>query len=410
VNNELFSKFNYQILLHTRYHLSEPGALYVTHTLRQFAISLIGIFLPIYIYSLSSAYLIFNQNEIINGIVWVLMYFFLRSISVLLFTLMLGNVLFTKIRFQRSIFFSLLLLVGEITLWMLAGNNLYLMLLAGFVAGLKVVLYWIPYHIYFIRKFDDKSGHFGARTGVRFFLVRLVTGLGPVAAGYIISTFGFNVLFIIGAVLIIASGFPVLLSVHEGKHRKHDVTDVIKRYYFNKRFKKLSLAFTGEGIEAVVYASVWPILLIVGLQSFVKVGVLSSVSLILSALTVLAVGKIMDKHGSKVIHGFGVAINSAIQIIKAFIIAPISLYAVDILERLNSPLYSLPNIALPYEKAKRSGDSDFIIYREIAVHNSLFLTSGILIIALSSMGVWRWVFAIAALGSLMTYFFDLDKN
>lgn len=410
INNH--TKFHVGLVHHLprkKAHISEHFALYLTQTMRVFAVSLVGVFLPIYIYINSSNYLIFHSNPTINGIIWGLSYFFLRSLGTLLFTLLLGKLIFSKFHLNRSLFASLIIQVFEIILWLMAKNNLYLMLLAGFLAGLKITLYWIPYHIYFVKKF--KGDNYGQRTGMRYVLEKLSTGITPFIGGLVISVFGFEALFAFSVILILAAGLPVLLAVHEWKHRDHNVVDVFNNFIKNKKYKLMSIAHFGEGSEQAIYYIMWPILMYIGIASFVKIGTLVSIATIISVFTSILAGKSLDKYGSQKIHAVGVFFNTILYIPRVFIVKPIWLYVIDIADRLNSPMYSLPNMALAYEKAKRSSSgSDYIIFREITIHLGIALTAGILIFVLMQINVWRWVFLIAAFTSSLTYLMDIDKN
>lgn len=387
--------------------IGEHAALYLTHTMRQMSVALIGIFLPIYIYEISPNFLIFSQSHEINGVAWVLLFFCMRSFGTLVFTYILGNSLFSKIHLQRAIIISFFVLIAEMLVLLYADRNLYLIIIAGLLAGLKVTTYWIPYHGFFVKKMGDVSGHFGKKTGIRFSLVRIVTGLAPFVGGLIITVFGFNVLFIASIMLLVVASIPILNSVNEGSHIKHDPLKITRDYLLKKKYAKVTLAFFGDGAEALVYAIFWPILLFVVLDNFVKLGSLNSVSLLISSISMYFVGRLVDKYGSKLVHGVGIFINSAFYIPRIFISNALFFYGLDVADRFNSAFYSVPNMTLAYEKAaKAENASDFIIYRELAIHVSIVLFSCILMVILPIVGVWRWVFAIAAIGSILTYLLD----
>ena len=125
----------------------------------------------------------------------------------------------------------------------------------------------------------------------------------------------------------------------------------------------------------------------------------------------VAAGKAIDKYGTKLIHGVGVFINTILHIPRVFVRTAFSLYAIDIVDRLNSQFYTIPNIVLSYEKAKRNDrPTDFIIYRELTIHTVITVVCAALAITLSLVDVWRWIFLVAALGSSLVYFMDLDRN
>ena len=180
----------------------------------------------------------FSQDKVINGIIWVLGYFLLRSVGVLITIFTIGDAIFSKIQFNRAIFISFIVLIIEICLWFLAKQNMYLILAAGLIAGLKVTLYWVPYHIFFIRKIKTVEGHYGKQTGFRFFLVRLASGVTPFLGGVIISSFGFNALFMMSIVLLLVAGLPLMSNVSEGRHNHtHNIRQIMKDFLLNKKYK-----------------------------------------------------------------------------------------------------------------------------------------------------------------------------
>lgn len=394
------------------FHVHEDSALYITHTIRTIAVNLVGIFLPLYIFTISHAYLYFSDDKIINGIVWVLGYFLLRSVGVLLTIATIGSAIFSKILFQRSILLSCIALIAEICLWFLAKQNIYLILVSGLIAGIQLTLYWVPYHIFFIRKIKTVAGHYGKQTSLRFFFVRLTSGVTPFIGGVIIATFGFSALFVISILLVLVSVLPIMSSVHEEKHtHTHDLKKILRKFYFNKKYKLMTLSYLGDGADAIIYAIFWPILLFTVLDDFVKVGFINALSLTASAVSVLWVGKLLDKKGSKLIHGIGVVFNSLLYIPRMLFSSVGLFYAIDVVDRINSSFYALPNMSLAYEKAKRSGDDgNFTVYRELVIHTSIIVVCSLVIVLVLFLGVWKWVFIIAMIGSLMTYLMDFDKN
>ncbi|MFC1756214.1 hypothetical protein ACFLZK_02365, partial [Patescibacteria group bacterium] len=278
---EFSSKQNFNLDFHLyreKIRISEHTALYLTHTMRALAVSLIGIFLPIYIFTISGEYLLFHQDPIINGLSWVLSYFLLRSVSTWIATVLLGDLIFSKIHFQLSMVISFVILIAEILLWYLSQGSLYLILLAGVLAGFKVTMYWIPYHIFFVRKAGRKKKQFGRKTGMRFFLVRIISGIGPAIGGLIIMNYGFNALFMTSILILVVAALPIALVVHEWKHKKHNVVGIVKNYLLNPKYIKQNLSFMGSSMDGMIYSVFWPVLLYLVLDNFSKIGFLNSFS------------------------------------------------------------------------------------------------------------------------------------
>ena len=411
---EFGSKQNFNLDFHfyrEKIRISEHTALYLTHTMRVLAISLIGIFLPIYIFTISGNYMLFHHDPIINGLSWILSYFLLRSVFTWLATMILGNLIFSKIHFQLSMVISFVVLIAEILLWYLSQGNLYLILLAGALAGFKVTLYWIPYHIFFVRKAGRKrKQQFGKKIGMRFFLVRIISGIGPAIGGLIIVNYGFNALFMTSILILVVAALPIALIVHEWEHHKHSVIGVVEKYLFNPKYLRLNLSFIGSGMDSIIYSIFWPVLLFLVLENFTKIGFLNSFSFLVSSATVLIIGKYIDKHGTKVIHGIGAFLNSLLYLPRMIFGNPFLFYALDLSDRLIMGTYTLPQMALAYEKARKVNGSDFIIFRELSLHAGIIFTVATSLVALQFISNWKLLFALAMIGSLLTYFIETDKN
>jgi len=389
---------------------SESAALYLTNTIRVLAVSLVGIFLPIYIYNISKSYLFFNQDIVINGISWVIAYFLLRSIFTLVSLLFLGNLIFSKIHFQLSMIISFVFLVTEILLWYLSAGNLFLILIAGVLAGFKVTLYWVPYHIFFLRKSGRKIKSFGKNTSTRFFLTRIISSIGPAIGGLIIINFGFNVLFMTSILLLVVSALPIALVIHDWKHREHNMVKVIRKYVLNSKYKRIAISYIGEGVDSLIYVIFWPILLYLVINNFAKIGFINSLSFLLSSIAILQIGRLIDKHGAYKIHGIGVIINSLLYIPRMFFRVPALFYSLDVADKFVTGMYSLPIMSTTYEKARKLGGSDYILFREVCIHVGAIAALALILVVIQLTSTWVWVFGLAMIGSIMTFFIETDEN
>ncbi len=361
--SKIFSFFN-----HVHFHLDESHSLYLTSTLKTFAESLIGVFIPIFIFTLDNKPQI-HSNILLSNIIWVLIFYLVRSTTVLIIIPSMINLVFSKLNFKMSIFVSGITLALALVFISLAQFNYAFLFVAAILMSFDTILYWIPYHILFIRKAASADGKFGKNSGIRFFLNRAASALGPVIGGIIVATAGFTSLFTIGVILIIVSAFPILFSIHEHKHKPHNAIKIFLNYFKKRSQIPYTLAFSSMSTESALYGIFWPVLLLITIESFTKVGLISSVSLAFSAIASIQVGKFIDKHGEKTVHKIGITINSILYIPRAFIVNPLFMYGIDIADRLNSTIYGIPFNAVMYRHAREcKHDSEFIIFRNIMVH------------------------------------------
>ncbi|MBN1162433.1 hypothetical protein JXA34_01675 [Patescibacteria group bacterium] len=396
--------------LNPKYYLKEETAVYMTHVMKHLALSLIAIYIPMYIFTQTKSYNLFHIDETVNGILWTLSYYAVKSFIALLVVLLLSPLIFSRINFQRSLLISSVAQIIEIILLIKGANNPKIIILASAFSALEVIFYWIPYHILFLKKTIDSTNNFGQKTSLRFFLHRLCAGVSPLIGGIVLSKFGYNTLFISALVLIFMSSFPIITMVQEWKHHKHSVKNVMKELCLNKKYALITTSLCGQALQSLILAVFWPVLLYLVLQNFVKIGLLKSVSLLATSFALLIVGKWVDKGKSQLVHSIGVTLSTLIDMAKVFVIKPLGVYLIDIFDNLNTPMYGLPNMVLFYEKAKRLGTSDFVIYREIVLHAFIVFSALIIGALLLTTTNWRLFFSLAAVGALMAYAIDFDKN
>jgi MFS family permease len=271
-------------------------------------------------------------------------------------------------------------------------------------------MYWIPYHIFFLRKSNKKKKTFGKSTGLRFFLVRIISGIGPAIGGLIIVNFGFNALFMTSIIVLVIAALPIALVIHEWKHKDHKILEIIEKRLFNPKNIKSNLSFMGSSAESILYSAMWPILLFLVIDNFASIGFLNTFSFLVSSVTVLLIGKFIDKHGSKLIHGVGASLNTLLYLPRMIFSNPYLFYALDITDRLIMGTYTLPMMSLAYKKARKRGGSDYFIYRELSCHAGVIIGVSISLIALQFIHDWRLLFAIAMIGSLLGYLIQTEDN
>lgn len=389
---------------------SESAALYMTHTIRHLATSLIGIFLPIFIFTLEGKFM-FHDDVVINGIIWIFYYYMLRSATFIVFLTTITNFVFTRLHLLKSILISIIFLALNIVCWFLAQYHPAFLFLGAVLSGCNAFFYWLPYHIFFVRKSQEKNGHFGKNVELRDFLLKIAGAIGPVLGGITIMMAGFGFLFTASVLILFLAIIPLLVSLHEHKHAPHDTKKIMNNYLLNPAYKKISFALAGASMESLILGTLWPVLLFIVLANFEKIGFLSSASVFLSALTALFVGRLVDRVSMKKVHLVGVVINSLMYVPRLLFSTPWVLYSVDILDKLNGSAYSIPLVSQTYEKAKRLGESDFIIYREMVVHTTLAVSSCLIIVVFTLFTFnWRYLFVLGTIASMATYLMSMDDH
>lgn len=400
--------------LHLHDHPSLP--LYLTNTIKSFALSIAGLYVPIFIFVTFKNYLIFHHNEIVNGIYFILIFYFLRSLFTLFLMEKIVNFIFGWINFKWSIFISNILLACAIYSLVISERNMPFLFLSSLIFSIETLLYWIPFHTNFVRilKGANGAGRFGKSTAMRFFLASIASAAGPAFGGVIIKMYGFDMLFIITTVLLVISALPVLFGTHERKHGKHNLNQILKKYTNEKSYRFNIIAQTASGIDGNLYPIFAPLLLfIVADQNTSSVGFVISIAVLLASVFTIFAGRLCDTQKTRRIQKISTLVNSLFYIPRIFIGTPGILYLVDIFDKINGSFLSVPLMSTAYDQAKaEENETDYIIYREFFLHFGVII--GIIIFGtlLAFFENWRLVFALLALLSPLTYFiyFSVKPN
>ncbi len=384
------------------YTNEEANALYATHAIMGLACTLVGIYIPLYIFELASNFPNLVERGIINSLVYICLFYALSSLTVILSTVIF-DVLLARITLKKSMFYSIMLFIAHFFFVLWADTNVYALIPAAILWGLHITLYYIPYHIFFARRADDGDKKYGSETGRRDFYVGVFAAMGPLLGGLIITQMGFTALYLIAMILLLVSTIPILVFVEENKHFRHKFKDIYKGYFINKDYAGTTLSLGGIITSATIFGIFWSVMLYLGLSSFTEIGFLNTLPGIFSTVLMLIVGKIIDLKGKRVIHAFGVVINTAMHVSRLFFGSIGFLYANNIIDVINSSAYSVPFNAKIYEKSLESNVIDFMIYRELVLHLTRLFIILFVIGLLLLTGTWRWVFIVGSLGSALTY-------
>ncbi|HEC66749.1 MAG TPA: MFS transporter [bacterium] len=325
----------------------ELNELYISVAIKSFALSMISIFIPIFLLKL--------DYSLVN----VLIFYAILNATHLLFTIPAAKIS-SKYGFKHSIFFSIpILIIFYLALYTLEQIHWPIYLLAV-VFGISNALYWIGYHIDF-SKFSDKEDR-SKEIGIAKVASSVFQVLGPIVGGLILTFIGFHAVFITVSVLLVASAIPLFFS--KDVHQPFNFS--VKEIFRGQKIKD-TLTFIGHGIESGVSSVIWPIFIFFTiLNNFTTLGLISSLSLLFSLFFVFIVGKFSDVRRRPVLK-IGVFLNTIIWGIRFFVKTTFQVFIVDSFYGVSQTLISIPFDALSYDKANKSNIVKFILFREIVI-------------------------------------------
>jgi len=365
----------------------------LSSTLRRLAISLIGLFSPVYIFRI-----VFSVADIGStikmGLIAVLVYALIFYLVKILVFPLAENLSF-KIGFKNVMLISFLPFFLFLPFIILAENHLYFLILAAIFGGCQASLFWFGYHGMFIKSVNDHcfGFHEGICNGLGIFTL-LIT---PTIGSLLIFFFGFTSLFLAAGFLAFLSAVSIVFSPTVKPY--HDAC-FLKSFLLFKQHPKNFLAYLGWGGETAIYGNLWPIFLILFLGNILAYGGILTAGILLSVLATLSIGKWVDNAKGRRVLNIGVALGAFSWLLRVIAYFPILIVVVDGFYRLTEQMISIPMDVFSYKRAISGGTSQALYFREVALNLGVivFLSVAIFLIWFN-LPFWS-VFILGFLGTL----------
>ncbi|PJE76851.1 hypothetical protein COV05_02395 [Candidatus Uhrbacteria bacterium CG10_big_fil_rev_8_21_14_0_10_48_16] len=381
---------------HHRHSLAHGAALpaLATNRLLSFmASSIVGVFLPIFLYeffdlSVTAVLLWYAVNFAVKFPfqVWAAQIF---SKIGLVSSMVIGT-------FGIMIFYWVFFLLDS-------GSSVNPFVLMGVgIFGLMIVssFYWSPFNIDFA-EFSPKEKR-GVSLAKLYSLQQLVTVIAPVIAGWVILTYGFRVNFFLGLILSGISVIPLFFLPTFSVKYEFGFYESFKRL-FSKRFRSMSLSMMAYGAENIVGVVIWPIFLFAIFDGqYLEIGTFAAIIVIIGLVFELVVGKETDRFSPGKMLKFGTGVYALGWVWKGLVDTVLGVFAASTFHNFGAILLRTPMDTLMYEQAADSGHyiDEYTVLREIALGlgRVLMLMFLILVTSLFTLGASFFVAAFVSLG------------
>ena len=303
----MLKKLIYSIAAHhhpwRKLSFDELAELYTSMTMRSLGFSLIGIFVPVYLYttgiSLQAIYLFFA-------------FFFLLRIPVSF----AAGLVVGRIGPKHSIALSTMLFIvflGLLTSYEVMGWPLWLLSTAYTLAN---GLFFIAYNTDFSK--INHSVHGGKELGWLMIFERAGGALGPVVGGLLAGLFAPQASMIFAIIVLAISLVPLFLTNEPVKtHQKIDYLP-----FNNRKYARDFVAFSSYSIVNVANGLLWPLLVAVFIftdGTYEKLGALVGLGLAVSIISARMFGVFIDKKRGKSLLRFGVYFNVIVSVCRSAI-------------------------------------------------------------------------------------------
>lgn len=255
------------------------GSRLITHA----ALSIMGVFLPTFIY--------LHYGGSLQVVVFAFVFgFLLHTLLTPLAAKLLKPIGMKKLMIVALIPFMLIALAA-LTFWDFAPTYMLILYMVSWAA--YRALYWLPYHVE-VTSFLDKD-HRGRQVSFFTNLVAILAVIAPLVGGFVIEYFGFQFVFIIGFVLILFSVIPLFFMEETHEEYSFGYWESIQNL-FAKKNRNLLYAYGGDGAQTVVAFVFWPIFIYLILDgNFAAVGAVSSVVVLATVILGTFAGELVDR-------------------------------------------------------------------------------------------------------------------
>ena len=281
----------------------ELSQIYISTFFRTMAFSLVGVFIPIFLYGLE-----YSLAEIFS---FYIAYFVART----LFHLPAGYVV-ARFGPKHTLIISFVLqLVSSISFLTLPEQQWPLGAVAAIWATANT-LFFTAYHVDFSKV--KHSDHSGKEMGFANIVQRVGGALGPIVGGIVATVFGPQYIFLAMTLLLLVGLIPLLSTAEPVKtHQK-----IRFRSLRLSSIKRDLISYAGLTITHQLSVTLWPLYLgifALGANVYLELGAISSVGFVVSIFTAYAIGQLVDKRKGRELLQLSAIVDMVVQFFRPFV-------------------------------------------------------------------------------------------
>ena len=367
----------------------EMNELYAAMAIKNFAVSLIGVFTPIYLYLFFRS---LSAVAVFYGIQHVLYIIIVPFVAKQVQTLGVKKMMAVGLPFLGVYFFFLTQI--EKGYWYLGA--------ALFAKVVYLAFFWIPRHLDFAKFSQEKKE--GRQLGTLNIVIVIAKTIAPFVAGWIIAAFGFPALFWVAAFCVVFSAVPLFFSQEVYDEYSFSYRTTFANI-FSRRQVRIFTAFFGEGIEYFVNIFIFPIFVFAVIGSVQSIGLITTLSLFFALVVSYGVGYMSDRKGDIALLRPAAWLYAASWAALSFIKGTASYFFFSSLWRAGETAVHVPFLNLFYRNSKelQAHPVEYIVFREVAHHAGRVAASAIVLFFVAAVlvpFVYAALFGMAAFISL----------
>ncbi len=356
--------------------------LFIHLIIQAFAISLIAIFVPVYLLTIGFS---LSQVFLYLLVEWTFFWLFAPIYWKIISKVWLREILL----FRTPVYITWL-----VWLFFLENNPI----LKEFYLIIPAII-WISSSLYTLSittlfaKYMWKNNH-GAKTAKLISYPHICSIAGPTIWAFIASMFGFNVLLILVAVLLFLSVIPIYLIKKKIELPKFDFKVLSKIKLDKKEFILLNSYWA----KTLIFSLVLPITLYLYFKDIISLWIIVTIISLLSALFTIYLGKINDKFTKFPLIKIWAILTFFILFSMAFFIKSEILFYLSIISGFINVLINLPYETYLYKKSREHNNPlEFLVFKEFSLFFGRVILFVILTVFFSNIEVAYYFAAIVSL-------------
>lgn len=360
---------NMQILTHSLMH-NQMNKIYFYRALIAFVTSLIGIFVPVYLYSVGFS------------LVMILIYTIGVSLTYIIFAPTV-IVSINKFGLKYTLLFSAPAYLIYLSSLQFVTDSMIFFHILWLSQGIYMALFWLSFKAEVISNGNPKTR--GKEIGTLQIIVTLFTAIAPLIGGIYLEYNSYWNLFLIASVLLLLSNLPLLMSkdkkIHKINFKHSDYLRLIKK----STNKKSKIAHASEGIELILSTIIWPIIFFIFINgNFARLGMLYTVLSILTIIILVLLKSYIDKHSKKKV----LKVTSRLLAVGWFgrtvltLFGSVFLYLFESFAKLIANIVTVTLASIFYNNTNSKNYLEALLTRTIYMHGTKILFCMLLIIIL----------------------------
>lgn len=276
--------------------------LYTSMMLRSMGLSLVAIFIPIYLY--------LGGYELLTIALFMAGIYATRMPADIL-----AGYVVAVIGPKHVIFISYVLQAVALALLLTLPGNDWPLWWIAVSSGMSLSAFFVSYHISFSKIMH--ADHGGKELGIMTIMERLGAALGPVVGGVIATLFGAEYTIAAALVLFILATVPLLFSPEPTK--RHALS------FHGLPYRKLTrdfISFFSLNFEANVAVAVWPLyvaIFVVTVNVYASVGLVTTIGVVASMVAARVIGVLIDRQRGRALLRVGVCGVALAHLVRPFV-------------------------------------------------------------------------------------------